>query len=493
MLTNSPGSPSHGQHLDGDMLNEVLKKLAEIAKAANNGDFVFRGEPKQYEEISSGLYREYRKQLGPFGLRGFDLRHVQEEILEDAGTFVGDVDPHDLLSQLQHFGLPTNLIDFTTDYLIALYFACSSEMREDGRIILLEGARAPLYKMRSPENRIKAQKSVFVNPREGTITPDKIVLIPSQLKFPILYYLMRNHDISDRTIFDDIHGFIRNANIHRSAYVEFHMGRLHMTQENPQVALRHFDNSIAMNGARAPSYVNRGLAYFMLGRYDEAISDFTRAIELDPNEADLFLKRGLARYNNEQTELADEDLSEAIRLDPQLVDAYEVRAMTRADLNDSQGAIEDLDHTVRLDPKRKTAFNSRGLAHWITGNPQSALNDFNKAIELDPTNPIPHFNRGNFLFQEQRFNEAIENYTTLIEIGEGDIASTYFRRGMAQLVLQRVEEARADLRTALSIEPEVASRLFDSSEGVRDLLKNPEGSEKLPQDLIDMLMPSGRD
>ena len=42
------------------------------------------------------------------------------------------------LTELQHYGGHTNLIDFTTDNHIALFFACDGSPDKDGRIILLE-------------------------------------------------------------------------------------------------------------------------------------------------------------------------------------------------------------------------------------------------------------------------------------------------------------------------------------------------------------------
>ena len=146
------------EHADDNNLAAVLEKLGEIAKATNVGSFVFRGEPKCHEDISSSLYRRYKVSFGEFGVEGFDIREVQNEILVDAARYAGELTPPDLLSQLQHYGYPTNLIDFTTDYLIALFFACDSEPYDNGRIILLNSKTAPIFRMQSPANRIKAQK-----------------------------------------------------------------------------------------------------------------------------------------------------------------------------------------------------------------------------------------------------------------------------------------------------------------------------------------------
>ncbi|MBW6412295.1 FRG domain-containing protein [Schaalia sp. ORNL0103] len=39
---------------------------------------------------------------------------------------------------LQHHGSPTRLIDVTSDWKIALYFACESDNDVDGRIFLIK-------------------------------------------------------------------------------------------------------------------------------------------------------------------------------------------------------------------------------------------------------------------------------------------------------------------------------------------------------------------
>ena len=64
------------------------------------------------------LYRDYPD----IEAEHFDIAVVQAEILDEAREYIPDeIDDFKLLATLQHFGAKTNLIDFTTDYLVALF------------------------------------------------------------------------------------------------------------------------------------------------------------------------------------------------------------------------------------------------------------------------------------------------------------------------------------------------------------------------------------
>ena len=45
------------------------------------------------------------------------------------------------------------------------------------------------------------------------------------------------------------------------------------------------------------AYYNRGAAYDDLGRYQEAIADYTTAIKINPDYAIAYIKRGFAKEN----------------------------------------------------------------------------------------------------------------------------------------------------------------------------------------------------
>ena len=215
-------------------LSEVLQKVNELARKAAGGDYLYRGEPKRYPEVSSSLYRKHEE----IEAEEFDVAVVENEMLQEAKRFIGETDEDAILEQLQHFGYPTNQIDFTTDYNIALFFACYSELEKDGRVILLDKAgRDDLRQPKAPENRVIAQKSVFVRPPQGFVKPSNTVVIPRVLKRPILQYLDKSHGVNAAALFNDIHGFIRYHRVHESAYAEFYAGLTHHSKEEYDKAI----------------------------------------------------------------------------------------------------------------------------------------------------------------------------------------------------------------------------------------------------------------
>jgi len=120
-------------------LNEVFEKIQEIAAKSKDGDFIYRGEPKHYEKVSSSLWRECEK---VFETEEFDTEAIQEQMLEVAKDYTHATDKFEILTELQHYGGHTNLIDFTTDSHIALFFACNGFPNDPGRIICWKGWRS---------------------------------------------------------------------------------------------------------------------------------------------------------------------------------------------------------------------------------------------------------------------------------------------------------------------------------------------------------------
>ena len=205
-------------------LNRILEIIGRIAETTTDGDYIYRGEPQHYEEVSSSLWRQCREEMGT---EEFNIEAIQERMLAVAKDYTHEEDDFEILTELQHYGGHTNLIDFTTNNHIALFFACDGSPDKDGRIVLLERTEEKnrnyrIEKPRNPQNRIIAQKSIFVQPPKGFIEPEHfaVIDIPELLKGPMLNHLQKQHDISTKTVYNDLHGFIRNQSIHQRTYIE---------------------------------------------------------------------------------------------------------------------------------------------------------------------------------------------------------------------------------------------------------------------------------
>ena len=416
-----------------DHLNDILRVINEIATISATANYIFRGEPQCYDEVSSTLYRAFRDLV--FDLGAVDMEIAQREVLDHARSFTDRTDELEILSELQHYGGKTNLIDFTADYLIALFFASDGFPESDGRLLLLERTDERnhyILEARNPGNRILAQKSIFVCPPSGTIEPDYTIIIPRRIKQPLQDYLRRLHGISTEKIYNDLMGFIRYHNLHDSFFGELTAGLLADTKEE---AIEHFGKAIALNpqsvkayrsrgnaqrdnedleGTKAYVYGARGIAHADSWDLDRAIQDYNTALELDPNDASVYRNRGLAFIQKRVMDRARRDLDKAIELSPEYATAYNDRAGTFG--TDVDSAIRDYSKAIQIEPDNPIFYMNRGNAYSKRNEFDKAIRDFNRATEIDPHEALAYFGRAGVYNGMGEYDSAINDLDKAIEL-----------------------------------------------------------------------------
>ena len=308
---------------------EIKEKISEIEEKSADGNYIYRGERKCYEEVCSSLWRQFQKER--FDMAVFDIEKIQTALLKDAQRYdrEPDKDDFEFMAQLQHTGGDTNLIDLTTDYLVALFFACDGSHDKPGRVILLKQTEQirNKYKVkepRNPINRVIAQKSIFVQPPQGVIERDDIetVCIRAKLKEPILTYLRKYHGIFTQNIYNDLQGYIKHRQIHYRAYKQAGIGTFHKVkglieggEGNYDEAIRYYNEAIKLHPDFAEAYYQRGDVHSLKHDFDSAIIDFTKVIELNPDFAEAYSHRGVFRSLKHDFNNAIADYTEAILLD----------------------------------------------------------------------------------------------------------------------------------------------------------------------------------
>lgn len=349
-------------------LSRILELTREIVEKSANGNCIYRGEPEYYDKVSSALYR-----LIPDGFDSgkFDLEHLQKEILKNARNHIHDHEKEDfeLLTELQHYGSQTNLIDFTTDYHIALFFACYGSHDKDGRVIVLQRTEdiEKKYRIKRPQqplNRVMAQKSIFTQPHKGFIDSNDLmtVPVPANLKQWILIYLRNFQDLSTQSIYNDLHGFIRDNDLRYSREARFPLvwAKLH---------LEHIaDNNLTTEERQAT--------------FQKVIGDYTKSLQYSPYEVEIYVKQGQCYLNLNELDCAIETFSKAILLQPDYVDPYAYRGLAFLLKKNYKCAIEDFTYVIQFKPDNAIFYNYRGIALLHLQEWEKAKSDLNTARNI---------------------------------------------------------------------------------------------------------------
>lgn len=120
---------------DAIRVGSVRTFLDALEKLEMSHDHVlfFRGHGNFSYPLQPTIYRE------PGWILNEDIL-FKELILRCPNEFIGQTSTFQTLVKMQHYSLPTRLLDITTNPLIALYFACSKgkNSNESGEVVVLK-------------------------------------------------------------------------------------------------------------------------------------------------------------------------------------------------------------------------------------------------------------------------------------------------------------------------------------------------------------------
>ena len=299
-----------------DELEILRASICDAIKDAG-GPLLYRGESANYPEVSSTLWRkcnEWRRNSED------DLNDLQEILTRFARQFdnpdarkpresekhlalwSGGYDPTsmseeevELMGELQHWGAATNLIDFTTDVDVAIYFACEEKWECDGRVVIIRKSDWPQWRLpaKSPEHRVTAQKSVFLRPSKGVVTPWQQIKVSREDKPALLEQLSQlETPITATAIYNDIFGYIRLNDRYVAGMDYYHEGQATLAQyiemamkgrcnreleEKMKSLFRKACEKLFWTGG---VWAELGRASFYCGEFDEARSMIHKAMQM---------------------------------------------------------------------------------------------------------------------------------------------------------------------------------------------------------------------
>src|SRR5215469_10105711 len=165
--------------------------------------------------------------------------------------------------------------------------------------------------------------------------------------------------------------------------------------------------------------VGLGLAYYLQGRYDDAVKSLVRATDLAPVDPNTYYF-----------------LSKAYDQSPNQTDEVIERFQRFAELRPHDGQAV-LDYAVSL-WKGKRSETSAAYLDQI----ESLLR---KSIALNPSSGEAHLQLGNLYSQRKQYGEAVPEYQEAIKLST-DLADAHFRLGQAYVHLGQKDLAQKELQ-----------------------------------------------
>ncbi|MHC4107827.1 MAG: tetratricopeptide repeat protein [Planctomycetota bacterium] len=139
---------------------------------------------------------------------------------------------------------------------------------------------------------------------------------------------------------------------------------------------------------------------------EDLIRQTVAEVQAAPRDARRWAKLGTVYHTNRLPAFAEPCLEQAVKLDPRVARSWYYLALSRATLGDVIAAVDALDRTISLEPSYTPAYYQRGFWLLDQGRMDEAEASFRQATQHDENNPAGWVGLARVLVQREAYEQA---------------------------------------------------------------------------------------
>ena len=185
-------------------VHTFVQTINQLVLADPSAEFYFRGHPDEKYKLIPSVYR-------PQGKKGNTLVPYEDKMFRDIILRCPDEFAHlgttlERLVKMQHYLLPTRLLDITRNPLVALYFAANKLKKKDGEVLMFKLNKSDIKYYDSDTVSVIANlakmksgfdvSDILTNPRKAFHKEEAIIKLLHQIKEEKPYFrkaIVPNH------------------------------------------------------------------------------------------------------------------------------------------------------------------------------------------------------------------------------------------------------------------------------------------------------------
>lgn len=213
------------------------------------------------------------------------------------------------------------------------------------------------------------------------------------------------------TLYQDI---LRQDHAH---YAAIHgMGLIAAQMKSFSMAVKLFNNAIAVDKNNPRAYSNLANALASEGKSEEALGAYDKAIKLDSGYIDALKNRGIVRAELKQYKAALADFARVLELAPTYWKAHIYTANVLISMGKLDKALHAYDLGLAANPNSAALCNNLGAILCSLGRFKTALPKLDRAIKINPQYAEAFNNRAVALIGLKRTKEALANYNQALSL-----------------------------------------------------------------------------